>query len=151
MQFAICSQQGRRVCTGKVEVEAKINANSRWMGLRKWPLRKFEAGPLESRALFEQARTRAYCYAGAEVKVEAEVKIEFTVCSRQFARALCLHWLFSTRFTSIKAQVAGQRVLLQTRPTESSGRIANWLRYFLQPLIFLFLFLSRKKESQGWG
>jgi hypothetical protein len=28
-------------------------------------------------------------------------------------------------------------------------QIANWLRHFLQPLIFLFLFLSRKKESQG--
>jgi hypothetical protein len=26
-------------------------------------------------------------------------------------------------------------------------QIANWLRHFLQPLIFLFLFLSRKKEK----
>jgi hypothetical protein len=27
-------------------------------------------------------------------------------------------------------------------------QIANWLRHFLQPLIFFFLFLSRKKEKR---
>ena len=28
------------------QVEAKRAAHSRWTGLRKWPSRKFEAGPL---------------------------------------------------------------------------------------------------------
>jgi hypothetical protein len=41
----------------EAKVEAKPNAHSRWTGLRKWPLRKFGAGPLKSRALSEPARS----------------------------------------------------------------------------------------------
>jgi len=33
-------------------------------------------------------------------------------------------------------------------PANCKLQIANWLRHFPQPLIFLFLFLSRKKEKR---
>jgi hypothetical protein len=36
---------------------------------------------------------------------------------------------------------------LQTRPTESSGRIANWPGHFLQPLIFFSFFLDKKRKK----
>jgi hypothetical protein len=85
----------------KVKVKAKPYAHSRWTGLRKWPSRKFGAGPLKSRALFEPART--------------------------------------LNLMHLTASLPG------FRPRR------KFLGYFLKPLIFLFLFLSRKKESQRQG
>jgi hypothetical protein len=75
----------------------KPKAYSRWMGLRKWPSRKFGTGPLKSRALFEPARTL--------------IQMHLTASLPGF------------------------------RPRR------KFLGHFLQPLIFFFLFLSRKKEK----